>query len=410
MLAVLRHRSFAFLWLGQVVSRLGDGLYEIALVWLVFHGTQSTLAASGVFIAFSLPTLIFSLFGGVMADRFDRKKILVGCDWLRGLILVVLALVLRSGTLPAAGAYAITFVLSSIARFFTPAYTSTVPMLVPRAELAGASALNKLTGMAADVAGPILGGILVAALSPGLVLLVDGLTFLFAGLMTVLITMPPDSRRTGAADSEEEATSIWAEMRAGIQAVVHDRLIVALVTLVAVLNLLLSPLNVVLPKLAEMVGNGSSTFGLMAGTVAAGSAVSAIFTPRLFKKYGGPPLIVLSTVLMAICFAVLSLAPGLLWAALGLFAVIGVCVMLIQIPAVVILQEHVPNQMLGRVASTLEVVSQAALPLGSAVAGVMTDRLDVRWFFMTVGVLVLATGLFFRRQVRSLPGTVAADD
>ncbi|MFZ5814327.1 MAG: MFS transporter [Bacillota bacterium] len=408
MLRALRIPSFALLWLGQMASRVGDGLYEIALVWLVYDGTGSAFAASGVFIAFTLPTLLFSLFGGVVADRFNRKYILVGTDWLRGALLLILALVLGSGQLTAVQAYIITFVLSSIARFFVPAYTSTIPAIVPRDTLAGANALNKLTGMAADIAGPILGGVLVATITPGMVLMLDGLTFLFAGLMTLLIKLPREA--THPADPAEESSSIWQDMRVGLRAVVGDSLIVSLVILVAVLNLLLAPLNVVLPRLAELIGSGSSSFGLMAGIIAAGSAAGAMLTPRLFKRYGGPPLIAVATLLMAAGFGGLSFSPNVLWSVLPLFAVIGVCVMLIQIPAVVIMQQHVPNHLLGRVASTLEVVSQAAIPLGSAAAGLMTDRLDVRWFFLTVSLLILLTGVFFHSRVRAVPAKVAAHD
>ncbi|HYF90955.1 MAG TPA: MFS transporter [Symbiobacteriaceae bacterium] len=400
MLATLRNRSFALLWLGQLVSRLGDGLYEIALVWMVYEGTGSSFAASGVFIAFALPTLIFSLFGGVLADRINRKYILVGCDWVRGVLLLAAALILGSSKISTVQAYVITFVLSSVARFFVPAYTSTVPQVLPKGQLAAASALNKLSGMAADILGPVLGGVLVAIMSPAAVLVADGLTFLVAGVLTAFIALPPLPARP--ADEAEKQTSLWADMREGIRAVVDDGLIVSLVTLVAILNLLLSPLNVVLPRVAELIGTGSASFGLMAGTLAAGSAISALTTPRLHKQYGGRTLIVAGTLLMALSFFGLAAAPGLLWAILPLFVMVGICVMLIQIPAVVILQEHVPNHLLGRVASTLEMVSQAAIPLGSAAAGLFTDQFNVRWFFLVVSLLVLSTGLFFRNQMRRL--------
>jgi len=405
-LAVLRNRSYTLLWLSQLVSRLGDGLYEIALVWLVYDETGSSLAASGVFIAYTLPTLFFSLMGGVLADRVNRKYILVGCDWVRGALLITVALILGHEKLTVLQTYVVTFALSSVARFFIPAFTSTIPQIVPREQLAAASALNKLSGMAADIGGPVLGGVLVAVLSPARVLLIVGMIFVMAGLLTMWISVPPHPRRK--ADGDASPSSIWADIREGARAVFQDGLILALVTLVAILNLLLAPLNVVLPRLADYTGMGSTSFGLMAATISAGSAVGALTVPRLHKQFGGRTLMTYGTFGMGIAFCGLAAAAKLLWAILPIFVVIGICVIVIQIPAVVTMQEHVPNHLLGRVASTLEVVSQAAIPLGSAAAGLFTDQFDVRWFFLTVSVLVLSTGVVFSSRMRRLAGKEAA--
>src|SRR5262245_64342232 len=143
MLAVLRQRNFARLWAGGAISMLGDWLLFIGLPFAIYHMTGSALATGAMFIAQSLPTLLFGALGGVFADRWDRRRTMIVADLLRAALMLLLLIVHSAEMLWAI--YLVVFVESSVSQFFNPAKGALIPNLVEERDLMPANALNTLS-------------------------------------------------------------------------------------------------------------------------------------------------------------------------------------------------------------------------------------------------------------------------
>src|SRR5215210_300491 len=208
MLAVLRQRDFSLLWFGGVLSVIGDYFLFVALPFFVYERTGSALATGAMFIAETLPRLIFGSVAGVFVDRWDRKKTMVLSDLSRALIVLPLLLVAAGG--PLMLVYAVAFVEASVSMFFLPAKGATIPNLVAERDLTAANSLNSLSEEIPSLVGALLGGALLGVVGLSGLILLDVATYLASATLISLIRAP-----TAAPDDEPEATpevavSAWA--------------------------------------------------------------------------------------------------------------------------------------------------------------------------------------------------------
>jgi hypothetical protein len=157
-LALLRRRDFRLLYCAVAASELGDALHYIALMWLALQG-GGALGVVAVRLADSVPALFFGLHGGIAADRFSRRRLMVGADLVRFATLVPVAVAGLSGSLPLWGLVAAAFVLEAATSYFAPAYGATVPALVGRPNVQQANALVHATMQALSVGGWALAAI-----------------------------------------------------------------------------------------------------------------------------------------------------------------------------------------------------------------------------------------------------------
>src|SRR5215213_10160604 len=194
MLAVLRQRNFALLWAGGLISMLGDWLLFIALPFYIYDLTGSALATGAMFIAETLPILLFGSIGGVFADRWDRKKTMIVADLLRAALLLLLLVVRSPEWLWAI--YLVVFVQSSVGQFFNPAKGALIPQLVEESQLMPANSLNSLGVELTRLIGAPLGGALMALLGLSSVVIVDCVSFAISALLIGLIATPRSQHTT----------------------------------------------------------------------------------------------------------------------------------------------------------------------------------------------------------------------
>src|SRR5262249_7513023 len=157
----LKHRSFALLWSGQTVSRLGDSLYRVALAWWVLEKTGSATAMGTVLICSSIPLLLFLLIGGVTVDRFPRLRVMLVSDLLRGAATLVVALLAFSQPFEIWHIHGASIFFGFVQAFFQPAYAATVPEIMPREALSSANSLTSLSQEISGVVGPAIGAAIV---------------------------------------------------------------------------------------------------------------------------------------------------------------------------------------------------------------------------------------------------------
>jgi MFS family permease len=210
----LRHRDFRLLWTGMTASLIGDGIFLVSLAWQVYELSNAPTALSIVGVAMTVPQIVFLLVGGVVSDRFDRRRVMIAADALRAVSVAILGILSITGGLELWHVLIVAAAFGAGTAFFGPAFDAIVPQLVPSADLNQANSLDQfIRPAAARMLGPALGGWAIALWSghPGPAFLIDAFTFVLSivcvGLMrSHEIERPP-----------EERTSAFHEIREGFR-------------------------------------------------------------------------------------------------------------------------------------------------------------------------------------------------
>ena len=206
----LEIRDFRLLWTGLSISLLGDGLNAVALIWLVLELSNSPTAVALVGVAWTVPLVVFLLLGGVISDRFDRRKVMVTADTIRLVASATLGVLSVTGQIELWQVFVLAAVYGTGEALFYPALGALIPEVVPRDLLVQANALDGFVRpLASRLIGPALGGVAIEYLSVGGALLLDAGSFVFS--ITALLLMRPRPRERG----EISARHVLADLREG---------------------------------------------------------------------------------------------------------------------------------------------------------------------------------------------------
>jgi MFS family permease len=205
LLAPLRHRDFRLLWLGMTVSLVGDGIFLIAMAWQAYELWNAPAALSLLGIGMTIPTIAFLLPAGVLSDRLDRRSLMLCADIGRAVIIAALAVLSLTGLLTFWELMAIVALYGVGTAFFTPAFEAIVPDIVPAADLAAANSLDQFVRpIALRLAGPALGGALVAGVGTGAAFALDACSFVVSTI-AIFLMRPPAHARSEHAESSVRA-------------------------------------------------------------------------------------------------------------------------------------------------------------------------------------------------------------
>ena len=282
----LRHRDFRLLWTGLAVSLIGSGLWLVALAWQVIELGGGPTELSLVTALYSVGLLAFVLVGGIAADRLPQRLVMLAADLVRAAILLVLGWLSLTGDLRIWHLAAGGLVVGAGEAFFIPSYTAILPHLLPESELLAANGLEgTLRPLAQQATGPVLGGVAVAALSPGVAILTGGLTYLVsAGCLLAMNVRPAKGAPTAPG-----LASVFADLREGFGYVRRTSWLWAtLLFALALVLFIVGPLEVLLPfAIRDNLGGGADDYGLALAAFGVGGAAGAlaISSRRLPRRY-----------------------------------------------------------------------------------------------------------------------------
>jgi DHA3 family tetracycline resistance protein-like MFS transporter len=376
-------RPFRLLWCGQVVSSLGDTFQLIALAWLIMERTESPFALTGLFVAATLPRVLFLLAGGVATDRYAARTVMLWSDAARSVVVGVLALLAIAGELGLPALYGLVVAQAAAGAFFAPASASIVPRLVPPERLQAANSLYALSQQLAMVLGAVLGGTIVAFSGPTAALVLNAGSFAVAAACTAGL---PTGDHIQAGDASKSA---FADARAGIAYVLGQRWLRVLFCLEALLNFVLAgPILVGLPLLAR--GNlavGANGFGLLLAGFSLGSITGLMLAGARETPKGRGPKYCLLILLQAPCIAAV---PALPFAA-AVVALVGFGLLngVTEVLWLGLLQERTAPAMLGRVMSIATLALLGLQPVSQLAAGIAVDKFGPGPLFLGVGGLVI---------------------
>lgn len=394
LLAPLRERDFRLLWTGLTISLLGDGIFLVALPWQVYQLSNVATALVVVGIAMSVPQIVLLLLGGVASDRFDRRRVMIGADLVRGLAVAAI------GTLSIAGRLELWHLMVAAAAFgagsafFGPAFDAVVPELVPSGLLTQANALDQFVRPAAwRMLGPALGGWIIAWFGErtGAAFLADALTFAVSIVCLASMRARPLHHR-----SRDEGVSTWSDVREGF-AYVRSQTWLWGTLLAAALAYLafLGPTEVLLPRLVKVDLHGSaSDLGLILAMGGVGAMASALAMSRRDVPRRAMTFIYLVWTASTLSVAGYGLArfPWQAMAACFLFNALESAGTIVWMTTK---QRLVPNRLLGRVSSLDWFISYALLPVSLGVTGVVDGLVGDRATLVGAGVIGAAVTFAF---------------
>lgn len=386
------------LWPGQVGALLAAELHLVVIAWLALELTGSGVALGTVLGIGLLPRIIFTLIGGVAADRVGHRRILFVGNAVRATVVAGLATVTVLGLVQVWHLYVVGLLLGSVTAFYTPAIFSAVPRECRPEDLRAGNALMRGTAEAAGVIGPVAGGVLVAWVGTGSAMWVTAALYAIAtGLMSVLLQSHLAGDVASRAPSPPAGTgwkSLVRDVTEGIAVARRDPFLLRVLILIAVSALALSgPLTVGIPWLARQdFGVGAASFGLLLSMWTVGSLVGVILAGSVTKVPSWRVLIGLLSIVLTGALATLGLVRDMPVAAVCLL-LMGTAAGAFNIFLTTWLQERTDPARLARLMSLAEVAELVASPASYLLAGLLLEVSVALLFLGSAAVFLLGAAV-----------------
>jgi MFS family permease len=404
MRASLRYPAFRRLLAGLAVSQVGDWLYNLALIALVYERTHSPLWAGVTTAARVVPIVALGPFGGVIADRFDRRRVMVACDLIRLALMAVLALI-AAARLPIMIAPLIAAAATVAATPYLPCVSATTPRLVPDADLPGANAARSAVAGVGIIAGPALGGVLLLLGSPALAFAVNAATF---GLSALAVLAIPGGAAFRPGPSQERPDGLLRGVAKGAAVLRSHPQALRLVGADIMCSLVYGMQTVLLILVAHQTGLGTHGYGYLFAGIGAGSLVGTALASRALRC--PHPRAVLLTALAAVGLPMPLLAVAH-WpaVAIALVSVTGAGAILVEVLTETGLQRTLSPEVFGRAYGLALPASLGGIVAGSLIAPLLTSVLGGTGALTACGAAVVGYALLLLRAPRRQPGVALAE-
>jgi MFS family permease len=386
-------RDFAKFWTGQTISNLGSSFTQWAVPLLVFQLTHSAVNLGVAVAATFLPYLLFGLPLGAWMDRVDRKRAMILLDSINALVIFSIPLVAQFGHLNVWLIYAVAFVQSTVAIAFAAGEFAAIPSLVSTDDLVTANGRIQATYSAAQVAGPLLAGLLVSFLPLAWVMGFDAASFAVSAVSLALIR----GSFNVVSDEPKEATTILHDVREGLRYVLGHPVLRNISAMMALINFVGATTYAQLVLFAtERLNASKFQIGLLFAAGSAGVVVTGLLAGRLRKRFSFTALAMTSLMLMGACTIAFA-GMTRFWAALPLWGAAGGLGILFNINTGALRQAIVPNQLLSRVMSIASVLAWSAIPAGALIGGwAVSATGNVAAVYGVIGILIICIAAFFR--------------
>jgi MFS family permease len=387
------HRNYRLFFTGQVISVSGTWMQNVALAWLVVELTSSPLAVGVLAFCRFIPFTVFGLFAGVVADRIDNRKLVIGTQTVSMIFSAAFAVLVVGGLETLWVVYLLAILSSTALVFDAPGRHALTFQMVGREELPNAVALNASLFNASRVVGPALAGVLIAAFGVAVCFAINTVTFLavLAGLLMMrreeLVPLEASGKPPTMMKAIGEGFA-WARRSP------DARLVLAIVTVVSTVGF---NFHVILPLLAsDTLDTGPEVFGILSACFGGGALVGALLSASLGRASW--KVLVLGTGGFSVCLlALASLTTVWLCGALLFFT--GICFTLWTSNASSILQLRAPDHLRGRVVSLYLWAFAGLAPLGGLLAGWLCDVGGTRLSFAVAGATGLLMAMLAARKL-----------
>jgi len=390
------YRDFRIMWFGACTSSIGTLMQTFAQAWLVLQLSKSPFMLGLDSFLGSIPIVLFSLVGGVFADRTERQKLLLGSQFAQMACAFLLAILFATGVVQIWHILMLSFVVGTAQSFGGPAYSALIPTLVKAEDLPNAIALNSIQFNVARVLGPMLGGVALV-LGASWCFSLNGISFV-AVIISLLIIHPhfvPTKSRE----------SVFTSMKEGIHFIRSQAAMEALIVLAFSMTLLAFPLIVFLPVFAKDVFHGGpnlyTVFLVCSGI---GSICGALTVAGLGKHKHMGLLVLLMLMGLGVLISGFAVSRNFVLSCVLIF-LSGAMLLAVFTSIGSLVQMIAPDNMRGRVISVYNVAFRGGMPVGSLVVGALVKEFSAPVVLKWNGILLAILGLYFlfvQRKVATL--------
>ncbi len=393
---ILINRNLAYLWFGQVISQAGDSVYEIGMLWLMLEISGSKSATGLVAMSGYLPTLLFGMFGGALADRFQRKRLMLLADAARGVLVLFIPILYWLDGLSGLILGVFTFVLAMFNTMFNPARDATIAHLVRPEQLLQANSLVQTAWQFALLLGPALAGVLIPVVGIVHLFNMDALTFFLSFWFISRIVVVEKTRNSPSARTiswKEQFVASLHDVLEGIQYARRDRRIWALLWVTAIDNIfIMGPAIVGTPIFVrEILHETADKYAFTQIAFAVGMLTGTLFLNLFGKRFRNSQVLLWGIVLDGITFL------PLLWVRTfpGMFLTLMVhslVIPMIIIPRPTLIQKIVPSHLQGRIFSMISVAVVGFTAISMALTGVISEWIPINQLYAIIALLAAACG------------------
>ena len=394
--------SYIFFWIGQLVSIFGSSVVYFALIWWLTDITGSAIALSIGTLSYLIPFILASLIGGVVADKYDRKKVILLVDSLQACSTFIMWVFFAFNFMKFWMLYSFFAFRSVCQAFHMPTESAIIPTMVPKKQLSRINGINFVATGFIHIIGPIVAGPLLLFFTIKAILWIDVITFLISVVPLILVKIPSVHKEK----EKSERESFWIQFRSGFKVLIAVPGLLALIIQAMICNFLMQPISTLLPYYIRVLHMGSVVdYALVSMSFNIGMFIGGIITTVKGTWTHKIPIITIAVVIHGIAYSLFAfILIGDFFHMMILSVIRGITMPIINAIYFTILQTSVSHEKLGRITSIDNTLSFIAMPLGTAISGLLAYFYGIGpLFFISASLYILTTVMiFFLTNLRKL--------
>lgn len=379
----LKHKDFRYYWIGMCISLVGTWMQNIAQPWLAYSLTNSPFLLSLIGVLQFTPVLCFSLFAGVVVDRFPKKTILIITQTSSMIISLILAVLIWNGHIQYWHIVVMSTLLGVVNTFDMPTRQSMVIELVGKKDLMNAIALNSMAFNLARIIGPTIAGIVMGYVGVASCFFINSVSFA-AVVISLFFIKPVTVKKENKKESK-----IITDIVDGLRYIRQNKILLYTLLVMVIVGTFLPNFNVLVPVFSkEILGQNETGFGVLMSFMGMGSFLGAMFIATISKT--GPKKFILNIIPFIVGGLLIIIGLTNKFLVTGAFiAITGFFFLTFTSSANSTLQLKASNEYRGRVMSVYTLVFAGSTPIGNLYAGLFTEHFDARVGFIACGLIIL---------------------
>jgi MFS family permease len=389
----LKHRNYRLFFFGQLISLMGTWMQNIGQAWLIYQLTHSSVWLGTIGFLTSVPVLLFSTFGGSLADKISKKKLIIATQIASMIQAFILAVLIWTDLITPAIVGILAFTLGLVNAFDMPGRQSFVVEMVGKEDLSNAIALNSAVFNSARMFGPAVGGIIIGILGVGWCFFLNGVSF----IAVIIGLLMMDVQEKIPSKSE---TPLLKSVAEGVAYVRSQETLKVIMILVSVVTIFGWSYSVMLPIFADKVLNiGAIGLGNLLTANGIGALVSALTVASVGHKVR-PRKFIFSGLAVFVCSILIFSVSSLPLLSMACLVGVGIGLIAFFATANATLQTRTPDHLRGRVMGLYALVFQGLFPFGSLGLGVLADMVGVRWAVASGAAVCGVSGSIMYRAIK----------
>lgn len=394
--SLLSEKEYLKLVLAKLITRFGDSIDTIAYSWMVYKLTGSALLVTSIFAVNAVPNIIFCMISGVVSNYFKKKNVLLVCDFGRGAVAFITAILFMTGNLSVWMLYIFTFINSTFESFRGPASTVLYSYVVPIDKITYANSLDSTLTKTVELVGFGIAGILIAVIGIGGVILVDAFTFFICGSIIGTIKIANEIIK------KEKLTinQYFIDLKEGFSYLKTNHFMLHITLFANVFNMFFIPVySLQSIYVGEVLHGETYVLSIFGTSMVLGTLFGGILAPKIKEKISGKTLFIISGVLLSLAYVGLSVIhyipePMVKFSTLAaLVFVLGVSLPLMNMLVTVAVMTKTDKEYLSRVAAIMNTLGLLGTPVGALIAGSISSFISIPRLYMICGVVVLCLSL-----------------